>query len=209
VNTKTLALIAALTAASVPASAGTFLGLRLNFGGPVYAPAPVVYEPPPTVIVERTPAPGPGYVWIAGHWDWDGRGWVWHNGSWQLPPQASAQWSPGHWMKSSQGWAWADGAWIVPTPPPPATAAPQPPAPPPPMADDVVVAQPPPPPIAETIPLCPSPDYVWIGGSWAWRGSWVWSSGYYFRRPVGQVAWVPGYWDHRASGWGWNRGHWR
>ena len=117
-------------------------------------------------------------------------------------------------LQGSQGWLWAEGSWIVPTPP--ATVTNQAPGTPepaaqaaPPAGPEVVVTQAPPAPIIESIPLCPGPDFVWIGGSWAWRGSWVWTSGYYYRRPVGQVAWVPGYWGHRTNGWVWMRGRWR
>jgi len=50
--------------------------------------------------------------------------------------------------------------------------APAPGAPPP--APDVVVQDPPPPPPqVEVIPAASDPAFLWIGGSWEWRGRWV------------------------------------
>src|SRR5678815_468101 len=45
-------------------------------------------------------------------------------------------------------------------------------------------------PIVETIPACPTPGYVWVGGSWGWcDNDWVWTSG-----PWGPPAhWAYGY----------------
>src|SRR6185437_11675034 len=49
----------------------------------------------------------------------------------------------------------------------------------------VVVAQPPPPDpgVVETVPAAPDPTYIWIGGAWVWRGSWVWAPGHWSPRP--------------------------
>ena len=57
------------------------------------------------------------------------------------------------------------------------------------VSQPVVVAAPCPPPappvIVETVPACPSPDYVWIGGFWSYR-------------PTGYV-WVHGGWNYRPA----------
>ncbi len=55
----------------------------------------------------------------------------------------------------------------------------------------VVVAMPPPPPpappvIVETVPPCPSVEFVWVPGGWSYR-------------PTGYV-WVQGNWCHRPAG---------
>ena len=62
--------------------AGILSGL---VGGCVVAEPPVVTAPPPPVAqVEVTPpAPGPGYVWVAGHWAPRGGGFVWIEGRWR------------------------------------------------------------------------------------------------------------------------------
>ncbi|HVR03192.1 MAG TPA: hypothetical protein VMT47_13735, partial [Polyangia bacterium] len=63
---------------------------------PAYAPPPAaapaveldatVYPtvaPPPPVAEYRPPAPGYGYLWVDGYWDWNGYDWAWSNGYWQ------------------------------------------------------------------------------------------------------------------------------
>ena len=212
--------------------------MRFNFGFPFFWGAPAVYQPPSTTVIEQVAAaPAPGYVWIAGHWSWNGQAWVWIAGQWQMPPQPSAIWSPGHWVQTPGGWIWADGTWVIPAgasasatlpPPPPAppapaglpgsaeggsastaiTVVPQPRTPAPQVAV-TLVAQEPPTPIVEAIPLSPGADFVWISGSWTWQNRWVWTSGYYSHRPFGHADWVPGYWSHQHNGWAWERGHWR
>lgn len=47
----------------------------------VTAPSP---PPPQTEVI--VPAPGPQYVWVRGHWRWDGVAWVWIRGHWVLQP---------------------------------------------------------------------------------------------------------------------------
>lgn len=40
-------------------------------------------SPPPDIIPEYPPpAPGYGYVWIRGYWDWTGYEWTWNSGFW-------------------------------------------------------------------------------------------------------------------------------
>jgi len=67
-------------------------------------------EPPPMREEAILPAPSPGYVWIQGHWAWNGR-WVWAPGYWVLPPHPHAYWVPGHWRRHPGGWAWVPGYW--------------------------------------------------------------------------------------------------
>ena len=61
----------------------------------VAEPPPVVQQPPPSppARVEVAPAPpGPGYVWVPGHWAWRGprRGYVWVAGYYVVPAQPMA-----------------------------------------------------------------------------------------------------------------------
>jgi len=70
---------------------------------------------------------------------------------------------------------------------------------------------PPPAPRPEAIPPRPVRWAVWIPGHWVWNygaGCWVWSPGYWHRRPRG-VAWIPGHWQDRTGVWIWIEGHWR
>jgi hypothetical protein len=76
----------------------------------------VVQQPPvaPPVQTEVVPvAPGPGYVWIPGHWAWRGprRGYVWIPGVYAIPAQPSYVWAPAHWAQRPGGWVWIEGHW--------------------------------------------------------------------------------------------------
>jgi hypothetical protein len=45
-----------------------------------------------------------------------------------------------------------------------------------------VVGTTPPPPQPETFVVAPSPDYVWVEGSWLWLGDrWSWRPGYWHK----------------------------
>ena len=73
----------------------------------------------------------------------------------------------------------------------------------------VVVGQAPPPPPAEPVIVAPGPDYVWVGGEWAWNGGWVWVGGHWLPPPYPHAVWVGGRWDSGPRGWRHSPGHWR
>jgi hypothetical protein len=56
-------------------------------------------------------APGPGYVWTDGYWDWRGRNWVWIDGRWLRPPHRRAVWVPGTWVEDHHRWRFRHGYW--------------------------------------------------------------------------------------------------
>jgi len=56
---------------------------------------------------------------------------------------------------------------------------------------EVDVAGDPPPLIVEDPPPCPGVGFVWIGGAWAWHGSWVWERGHWDQPPHPGAVWVP------------------
>ena len=103
-NAKSLFLIPAALALGAPAPANAYVGFRLNLAVPLFYPAPGYYYPAPAytqrvvygnqpaqVVGEQvTPAPGAGYVWMAGHWNNVSQRWVWVPGHWELPPSPSA-----------------------------------------------------------------------------------------------------------------------
>jgi len=97
---------------------------------------------------------------------------------------------------------------VHPAPSAPAPAA-APPAAAPPATETVVVTQAPPTQVVETIPPCPGPTYVWVGGRWVWRDRWVWAPGFWSPRPWNHAVWVEGHWVHRHHEWVWVNGHWR
>ncbi|MBW8878570.1 MAG: YXWGXW repeat-containing protein [Acidobacteria bacterium] len=75
-------LVSALAFSSAASAARVGISLRVN------APPPPLHR---EVVVVR---PGPGFVWVRGHWDWVGgpRGYVWIPGAWMHPPRSHAVW---------------------------------------------------------------------------------------------------------------------
>lgn len=72
------------------------------------------------------------------------------------------------------------------------------------------IRTPPPPARVEVRPAPPFPGGIWIDGHWEHRhGDWVWSPGFWDRRPEPGAHWVPGHWEERPGGWRWVPGHWR
>jgi hypothetical protein len=56
-------------------------------------------------------APGPGYVWCDGYYDWRGGRWFWTNGTWQRPPRHRAVWAPAYWESHGRGYEFHHGRW--------------------------------------------------------------------------------------------------
>jgi hypothetical protein len=62
----------------------------------------------------ETPPPQPGaqYVWVPGHYSWDGNDFQWHSGEWTAPPTGYRSWAPGHWQQTgSNNWVYVEGQW--------------------------------------------------------------------------------------------------
>ncbi len=86
--------------------------------GCVVAPAPgyygdgaVVAVAPPAPQVEVIGvAPGPGYVWGAGYWDWVGGRHVWVGGHW-MAGRPGYHWVPHRWVGYRGGYRMARGHW--------------------------------------------------------------------------------------------------
>lgn len=75
----------------------------------------VVYvtQAPPRAIREARPAsPGRNYVWIPGHYRYEGRAYVWVGGRWERPAFDNVRrWEPGKWRHDRNGWYWVEGRW--------------------------------------------------------------------------------------------------
>ncbi len=69
------------------------------------------YPPPGPVIEEPTVAPAPGDVWIPGHWEWNGRQYVWAAGQWVGPPNTDSVWVPRHQEWNGHEWITVPGHW--------------------------------------------------------------------------------------------------
>lgn len=70
----------------------------------------VTQAPPAPQTEAVVVAPGPGYIWVPGEWQWHG-GWVWIGGYWALPPHPSAIWVEGYWTRGPYGWHRMPGHW--------------------------------------------------------------------------------------------------
>ena len=75
--------------------------------GTVYAS----YAPPVAEVEVTGVAPGPDYVWVAGHHAWHGSAYVWAPGRYERAPHQGARWVNGNWQHHSKGWYWTDGHW--------------------------------------------------------------------------------------------------
>ena len=189
-------LPAALFAATLSLTAhAQRIGLDLRIG----VPAPIViHEAPPRPVIVETQyaAPGPGYVWIAGHNAWMNGRWVWIAGTWALPPQPGAFYVEGRWDERSRNWV--ESHWEIGAPPPP--PGPQ------------FIVEAPPPPRHEHRGYAPGPDYVWIDGYWDRQDDrWAWAPGRWeapgqrgsnwvkpqYRKEGGAYRYEPGHWSHQ------------
>ena len=77
-------------------------------GGGVYYAS---YGPPAPRYRVIGVAPGPGYVWTNGYWDWRGRNWTWVEGRWMRPPRARATWVAPEWRQDGRRWRFRRGYW--------------------------------------------------------------------------------------------------
>ena len=68
--------------------------------------------PPPSPRVEVYGlAPGPGYVWVGGFWDYRGNAYGWTPGYWARPPRPRAVWVPGYWQRRHGSYYYRRGYW--------------------------------------------------------------------------------------------------
>jgi len=65
---------------------------------------------PPPPQAEHEPPHRDGYVWGAGHWEWNGRSYVWASGTWILERRA-AHWVAARWEQVGTRWHYIAGHW--------------------------------------------------------------------------------------------------
>ena len=100
------ALINVLPLTMALTTAGTvFTPYLARAGGEIVTDAP-----PPPDRVEHAPPPRDGYVWGAGHWEWNGRSYVWESGTWVLE-RRSAHWVAARWEQVGTQWHYIAGHW--------------------------------------------------------------------------------------------------
>lgn len=89
-------------------SAAAFGGVAGGFGFNVGFP------PPPVPVVREVvgPRPGPGHVWVGGHYGWHpGHGYRWARGAWLLPPHPRAVWVGPRFVEGPRGRFFVRGFW--------------------------------------------------------------------------------------------------
>ncbi len=192
----------------------TTLGLALALGATV--PACVVsgsgrLRTRGTVVVDAPPPPREerietrsGYVFVRGHWEWNGNQYDWRAGHWERQ-KAGHRWDDGRWEQRNNGWVWVDGGWrtdgahgtvVVNDGTGGGSDRPR-------ERDhrgggDTVVVvsggptQAPPSPRAEN--QGSRSGYIWVTGRWDWKG--------------GQWDWVPGHWERVKANHSWRDGRW-
>jgi hypothetical protein len=65
---------------------------------------------PPPDRIEHAPPPRDGYVWGAGHWEWNGRSYVWVSGTW-IAEHRAAHWVVDRWEQVGARWHYIAGHW--------------------------------------------------------------------------------------------------
>jgi hypothetical protein len=95
-----------LLAASVLAAGAVLAGCG-GYGGAYYAQ----FGPPPPRYAVVGVAPGPGYVWTPGWYDWRGHNWTWVEGRWMRPPRAHAVWVAPEWRREGRDYRFHRGYW--------------------------------------------------------------------------------------------------
>jgi hypothetical protein len=71
----------------------------------------VVAVAPPQIIIERhAPPPGPGVIWIGGHWKWVGHRYVWVSGRY-ITARPGFRYVAPVWVPAPGGWRLVPGHW--------------------------------------------------------------------------------------------------
>ncbi len=79
--------------------------------GPAYG-GYVRFAPPQPRHERWGRAPGAGYAWCDGYWDWRRGNWYWVSGSWRRPPSRGGAWASGYWGRyGDRGYRWHPGRW--------------------------------------------------------------------------------------------------
>ncbi len=94
---------------SVDQQNGTVYGAHPYHSHVGYYSAP---PPAPQPVAETVPAsPNPNAVWIPGYWDFNGTGYAWVSGRWEIPPADVHQYVSPHWEDRSGTYVFVRGYW--------------------------------------------------------------------------------------------------
>ena len=75
----------------------------------------VTHPPVPRALDEQVPAPPRSaavQIWQPGHYDWDGRDYVWVPGEWVDRGSHSALWQDGYWRETAAAPVWVPAHWL-------------------------------------------------------------------------------------------------
>ena len=87
--------------------AGTLAACASGYGA-YYVRTP---PPPPGAYGVIGVAPGPGYAWVSGYWDWRGGNYFWVRGAWVRPPRRGAVWIGPVYRPYRNGYRYEGGRW--------------------------------------------------------------------------------------------------
>jgi len=65
---------------------------------------------PPPLRTENVGHPRDGYVWAAGHWEWNGQAYRWVSGSW-IVEHGRSRWVADQWEPMGSQWRFVPGHW--------------------------------------------------------------------------------------------------
>lgn len=71
----------------------------------------MAYGPPAPRYGAVGYAPGPGFVWTEGYWNYTGHDWSWVGGRWQRPPRPHATWVTPEWRHEGGRYRFHRGYW--------------------------------------------------------------------------------------------------
>lgn len=77
----------------------------------LYVGPAVIGAPPPPRVEYYGTAPGAGYFWVGGYWNWTGYRYAWMGGHWQAP-RPGFVWAPRRWVHARDGWHLRGGRWM-------------------------------------------------------------------------------------------------
>jgi hypothetical protein len=98
---------------SVDQQQGTLYGMPQRTAA--YPVTPQVAAPPPPPSSQPadvvTPAPTPSALWIPGYWAYNGSGYVWAAGHWEIPPPNCHTYVAPYWVYQGGTYAYVRGCW--------------------------------------------------------------------------------------------------
>jgi len=86
-----------------PEHAGYYRTTAVVQSAPPAAPAPLA-----DVV---TPSPAPNALWVPGYWNYNGSGYTWTAGHWEIPPPASTTYIASHWETRNGANVFVRGYW--------------------------------------------------------------------------------------------------